>query len=69
VGRQASGAIVLYRPAASNQDRNFELQPGPDGRQTLDVRGLAAGPWNVRVSWQVDGIEYRLNERIVIRSS
>ena len=69
IGRHDSGEIILYRPSASNEDRSFAVTPDVDGRQVLDVSGLPAGPWSVRVSWQVDGVDYLINERIIIRDS
>ncbi len=61
-----SGKIEFYRPSASALDREFKLAPAADGTQTLDVSRLAPGLWRVRASWNADGHEYFLEQKITI---
>jgi nitrogen fixation protein FixH len=61
-----TGTIQLYRPAAAEDDRRIELALDPDGRQELDARALAPGPWRVRVQWTHAGQHYSLERRLVI---
>lgn len=64
--RAVSGEIHLYRPAAAAADRRIALQLDPQGRQTLDTRGLSDGLWRVRVNWRVDGEDFAFDEKVVI---
>ena len=65
-GQQFSGQVELYRPSAAGLDRQFKLQPDANGRQTLDVADLPAGPWEVRVAWNAGGQDYYLDQKIII---
>lgn len=55
-----SGTVQLYRPSEAGLDREITLQPGGDGRQSIDVRALQSGLWKVRVCWSADGLDYQL---------
>ena len=66
--RKSAGTIHLYRPSDSHLDREFDLTPGRDGRQTLDTRDLRPGLWKVRVAWTVDGAEYFREATVVVPS-
>jgi hypothetical protein len=65
-GRDLSGQIELYRPSAAGLDRQFKFQPDAEGRQSLDLAGLAEGPWEIRVAWNIGGEDYFLDRKIVI---
>jgi len=67
--QKLSGKVELYRPAAAGMDREFLLEPAKDGTQTLNVSGLAAGLWQVRVAWNAAGQDYRLEQKIQIDGS
>jgi len=56
--RQPAGTIHLYRPSDAALDRQMPLAVDPEGRQTLDVRGIAEGRWKIRVTWIAGGEEY-----------
>lgn len=64
-----TGSIHLYRPSAAREDRHFDLDLDPLGRQTLDTRELHAGLWRVRIRWTAEGRDYALDERIVVSPS
>lgn len=66
VGSTLSGHIELYRPSAAGLDRQIQLQPDARGVQSLDVAGLTAGLWVVRVAWNAGGQDYFLDRKIVI---
>jgi hypothetical protein len=66
VSRDLAGRIDLYCPSAARLDRQYELQPDADGRQSLDLAALPEGPWEIRVSWNTGGQEYFLGRKIVI---
>jgi hypothetical protein len=59
-----SGKVILYRASAQALDQEFLLKPESDGAQVVDVSGLAAGPWLVRVRWNAGGQEFYLEEKI-----
>jgi nitrogen fixation protein FixH len=61
-----SGSIQLYRPSATNLDRQFKLAPDDQGVQTIDASSLLPGLWKVRVSWTADKKEFYLDQKIVI---
>lgn len=64
--QQFSGSIELYRPSSSALDHQVLLTPNADGRQTLDVSQLAAGPWSVRVNWKSGGQDYFRELKFVV---
>lgn len=64
-----TGSIHLYRPSAAREDRRFDLDLDPLGRQTLDARHLPQGLWRVRIRWTAEGTDYAIDERIVVRHS
>ena len=66
LAQKFSGSIEFYRPSAPELDRHCQLEPGTDGRQTLDVSKFAAGPWLVRVRWNAAGQDYFLEQKITI---
>jgi hypothetical protein len=61
-----SGTIDLYRPSASTLDRQCRFEPGPDGRQRLDVSKLVSGPWLARVTWAAGGQNYFIELKFVV---
>ncbi|HTL57231.1 MAG TPA: FixH family protein [Candidatus Limnocylindrales bacterium] len=63
---KAKGSIQLYRPSATNLDRQFKLAPDDKGVQTIDAGSLLPGLWKVRVSWIVDDKEFFMDQKIVI---
>lgn len=58
------GRVQLYRPAAASMDRQFNLLPGPDGAQTIQLPDLLPGLWKVRVAWTSSGRDYSLDLKI-----
>jgi len=64
--RKPSGSIQLYRPSATNQDRQLKLAPDEHGVQTIDASSLLPGLWKVRVSWTADETEFFVDQKIVI---
>ena len=69
IGKNLSGQIQLYRPAAAGLDREFKLQPDAKGIQTLDAANLQNGLWKVRVAWNADGEDFFMEREIVMRSA
>jgi len=65
-GKNVTGTIQLYRPAASGLDQQFKLEPNASGVQTLDAANLQNGLWKIRVAWNVAGQDYFLDQKLVI---
>jgi hypothetical protein len=61
-----SGSIQLYRPSATNLDRQLKLAPNENGVQMIDASSLIPGLWKVHVSWTADQEEFYLDQKIVI---
>ena len=64
--RKTSGTIQLYRPSATNLDRQLKFAPDKQGVQTIDASLLLPGLWKVRVSWTADEQEFFVDQKIVI---
>jgi nitrogen fixation protein FixH len=65
-GQNVGGKIMFYRANAPELDRERLLKIKPDGTQTLDISGLVAGPWRIRVYWNAGGQDYFLEMKIII---
>jgi hypothetical protein len=65
-GKAVTGEIELYRPSAAGLDRRFKLEPDTRGLQLLDASRLPEGVWKVRVTWTVDGLEYFLDQKVIL---
>lgn len=60
------GSIQLYRPSATDLDRQIKLAIDDRGVQKVDASSLLPGLWKVRVSWSVEQEEFFLDQKIVI---
>lgn len=60
------GWIQLYRPAAARLDQKLPLQVDATGAQVIDARSLNDGRWHVRVSWNLNGVDYYFDQKLVI---
>jgi nitrogen fixation protein FixH len=67
--KDVTGQIQLYRPSAAGLDKAFKFEPTVNGIQTLDAGGLQPGLWKIRVSWNVEGRDYFLDQKIIIAAS
>ncbi len=65
-GKTAQGEIELYRPSAAGQDQHFKLEADASGRQCLDVAALRQGFWKVRITWNVGGMDYFVDQKVAI---
>lgn len=66
VRRGAVGTIHLFRPSDARLDREFKLAVDESGRQVVDVRGLEAGLWRVRLEWAVGTEAFYREEPLVL---
>jgi nitrogen fixation protein FixH len=63
------GRIQLYRASSSGMDRSIELKPDAKGFHALPTADLAAGPWNVKVTWTADNMDYQMDSKVRVRST
>ena len=60
----ATGSIQLYRPSATDLDRQIKLETDARGEQAVDARNLAPGLWKVRVSWTTGQQDYFIDRKV-----
>jgi len=65
LSRGAVGQVEFYRPANAQWDRILPLALDREGRQRIDLSGLQAGLWRIRVLWSVGGLDYLREVRFV----
>ncbi len=63
---QITGEIHLYRPSDSKLDRKLPLKLAESGTQQINVAGLPAGLWKLRVSWATNGDEHYVDHPVVL---
>ncbi len=66
-GPDTAGRIELYRPSATNLDRQLNLALDANGVQTVDVATLIPGLWKVRVHWTVQQEEFFADQSIIVK--
>jgi hypothetical protein len=66
-GPATAGRIELYRPSATNLDRQIKLALDANGHQTVDTATLIPGLWKVRVHWTVQQEEFFADQSIIVR--
>jgi nitrogen fixation protein FixH len=60
------GRIELYRPSATDLDRQLKLSLDANGTQTVDASSLIPGLWKVRVHWTSQKQEYYTDKSILV---
>ncbi len=64
----ARGSIQLYRPSGAGMDRHLALDVDSSGAQSIDASALSPGLWKVRVSWTVEGLDYFIDQKVVVQA-
>lgn len=59
-----AGKIHFYRPANSNEDKEFDLRINEAGEQIISISGLSRGLWKIKISWNSGGKEF-YDEKVV----
>lgn len=59
------GNIHLFRPSSYRLDRTFEVKPGLQGKQILDIRELETGYWLLKVNWKEGGLDFYHEEPLM----
>lgn len=57
-GRALQGQVLFYRPADAGRDMAVPLQLNEDGKMMLDRAHFAAGRYQVKMQWEMDGKPY-----------
>lgn len=58
----SSGELKLFRPSDARLDRSFELRDAETDRLQFDVSQFPAGMYKARMTWQMNGKEYFIEE-------
>jgi len=60
------GTVQLYRPSDAGRDRVVKLTPSAEGRQVVSLTDLEPGLWRARVRWTSGGLEYSMDDALVL---
>lgn len=67
IGPDTVGRVELYRPSAASLDCAVPLALDADGTQIVNVTGLQAGLWKVRLQWRAGGQDYFVERSVVLK--
>ena len=62
----ATGSVYLYRPSDAKLDQTLEVALDTEGRQSLDLSGLAAGLWRIQVRWTYSNETFLVEQPLVL---
>jgi len=60
------GELLMFRPADLHQDRLFDLALEGDTLQTFTLPDMVSGLWRIKLSWASAGLEYYLEQMLVV---
>lgn len=63
---RASGKVHLYRPSTANLDQHNALNLDEQGRQVIDANELTPGLWRIKVTWNVSGTDYSMEQDLLV---
>jgi hypothetical protein len=63
---EIEGKVLFYRPSSSKQDYEVDLKLDTVNQQTISVRHLIPGQWQLHVEWMADGVPYYFSEQLVM---
>lgn len=69
LGSLSVGTVQLYRPSDAGRDRVVKLAPSAEGRQVVSLTDLGPGLWRARVRWTSGGLEYSMDDALVLPSA
>ena len=64
--QQCTGTIEFYRPSARFLDRDYAVESPQENPQVIDTSRLPSGLWRVKASWHAAGLDYYMEQKIVI---
>ena len=62
----ATGTVTFYRPSDARLDQVFPLRLDDQGRQAVDLHGLAEGRWRIRVNWVVSNQTFLVEKQTIL---
>lgn len=62
LSKVSSGEMKLFRPSDARLDRTFALTDSETDMLQFDVSSLPAGMYKARMTWQMNGKEYFIEE-------
>ncbi|MDP4245591.1 MAG: FixH family protein [Bacteroidota bacterium] len=65
-GKLTRGTVFFYCPSDITRDRSLRLTTDALGRQEIAARLLRKGHYTVKVSWETGGINYFIEQPLVI---
>ena len=66
IDRNVKGEIYFYKPSDSGKDFILAIRTDENKVQLINTEKLAKGLWKIRVSWNVDEVQYYNEETIMI---
>jgi hypothetical protein len=63
---EIEGKVLFYRPSSAKQDFEVALKLDTTNQQSISVRHLIPGQWQMHVEWMADGLPYYFSEQIVM---
>ncbi|MEA3287714.1 MAG: FixH family protein [Candidatus Marinimicrobia bacterium] len=61
------GEVLLFRPADLHKDRLFPLDLTGDTLQKIHLPNMDPGLWRIKLDWASGGLEYYLEQTLMIR--
>jgi len=62
-----AGELLMFRPADLHKDRLFSLDLEGDTLQVISLPQMDPGLWRVRLNWTSGGLEYYLDQILMVR--
>ncbi len=60
------GEVLMFRPADLHKDRLFDIALEGDTLQAFSLPDLAKGLWRIKLSWSSSGVEYYLEQMLMV---
>jgi hypothetical protein len=61
------GMISFFRPSDSQDDQVFTIDPDEKGMQSISVKSLRKGLWQVKINWTYGPTEYQEEKNLTLQ--
>lgn len=61
-----SGKIQFYSPVEKSRDLTFDVQPKSDYTQSVSLKNLEKGRYQVKIDWQANNVSYYQEEDVTV---
>lgn len=61
------GTIYFFRPSDSRDDKAFPITPDEKGIQSISVKSLRKGLWQVKINWTYGSIGYQEEKNLTLQ--